>query len=136
MPFCLCSALPGLVFACSGSSDVGELADRAARRLAERGTVQMACLAGIGGRVSGIVASVQAADKLLVIDGCAQECGKHCLEEAGFSGFLHLCLRDLGLEKGASPVNEGHIRKVAEAARRLLLQLAQVGEKPELPYGK
>ena len=121
MPFCLCSTIPGLVFACSGAADVGEIADRSARQLEERGTAPMACLAGIGGQVSGIGTSAQAASRLLVLDGCAQECGKRCLEEAGFSGFLHLRLSDLGLEKGQSPVTEGRVQQVTDAARRLLL---------------
>jgi uncharacterized metal-binding protein len=39
-----------LVFPCSGGSDVGELADRGARKLSQAGTAQMYCLAGIGAR--------------------------------------------------------------------------------------
>jgi len=97
VPFCPCSAIPGPVFACSGGSDVGEIADRTARRLEERGTVRMACLAGIGGRVSGIVTSAQAAVKLLVIGGCAQDYGRRFLEEAGLSGLLHLRLNPVCL---------------------------------------
>lgn len=122
MPFCLCSTIPGLVFACSGSSDLGEIADRSARRLEECGTVRMACLAGISGRISGVITSAQAANELMMIDGCTQDCGKHCLEEAGFSGFLHLRVSDLGLEKEKDRDDAAQVRKVTEAARRLLLQ--------------
>jgi len=121
MPFCPCSAIPGLVFACSGAADVGEIADRSARQLEVKGTARMACLAGIGGRVGGIVTSGQAAEKLLVIDGCIQHCGKRCLEEAGFSGFLHLCLSDLDLEKGSSSVTDKHVNRVSDQARKILL---------------
>ncbi len=121
MPFCLCSVLPGLVFSCSGASDVGEIADRATRRLEERGTAPMACLTGIAGRVSDVVTSAQAAEKLLVIDGCIQHCGKRCLEEAGFSDLLHLCLSDLNLEKGTSPVTDERVNRVSDQARKVLL---------------
>ena len=40
-----------VVYACSGCSDAGELADRIARRLTREGAAEMSCLAGIGGRV-------------------------------------------------------------------------------------
>ena len=42
---------PVIVYACSGCSDAGELADRIARRLTREGVAEMSCLAGIGGRV-------------------------------------------------------------------------------------
>ena len=50
-----CSGRPKLVFACSGAADVGEIADRAARKLNREGTGKMFCMAGLGGRISGIL---------------------------------------------------------------------------------
>ncbi len=124
MPFCMCSTIPALVFACSGAADVGEIADRSARQLEKRGTARMACLAGIGGQVAAVVSLAQAAGKLLVIDGCGHDCGRRCLENGGFSGFLHLRLNDLDLETGNSPPTEERVRAVTAAARRLLLEPA------------
>ena len=66
---CACSAAPKLIFSCSGAADVGEVADRAARELTRKGEGKMFCLAGIGGRVSGIMATTQAAARILAIDG-------------------------------------------------------------------
>ena len=40
-----------VIFACSGSADVGKIADLAARKLTEQGAGKMSCLAGVGGRV-------------------------------------------------------------------------------------
>jgi uncharacterized metal-binding protein len=56
------------VFSCSGSADVGEVADQAARELSRQGKIKMFCLAGIGGKVSGIVKSTEAASTIVVID--------------------------------------------------------------------
>jgi uncharacterized metal-binding protein len=100
---------------------VGGIADQSARRLTGEGIGRMFCLAGIGGRVSGIMATARAADRILAIDGCPQECSRHCPEEAGFSGFLHLRLRDLGPRKGESPVSDVSLHRVTVEARRLLL---------------
>lgn len=117
---CACCAAPTLIFPCSGAADVGAIADQSARRLTREGVGKMYCLAGIGGRVSGIMASTRAAEKILAIDGCPLECARHCLEEAGFSNFLHLRLSDLGLKKGESPVTDDRIGQVVARARELM----------------
>ena len=115
-----CSAAPKLIFACSGAADVGAIADQAARRLAKAGAGKMFCLAGIGGRVSGIMETTKSAAKILAIDGCPLSCAKACLEQAGFSKFEHLQLAEVGLEKGKTEVNEANIAKAAAKAAQKL----------------
>ncbi|NLF17269.1 MAG: zinc-binding protein [Lentisphaerae bacterium] len=117
---CACSAAPKLIFACSGAADVGAVADQAARKLTREGAGKMFCLAGIGGRVSGIMATTEAAAKVLAIDGCPLNCAKHSLEQAGFKDFEHLQMADLGLEKGKTPVNDESIAKVAAKGAQML----------------
>lgn len=111
-----CSAGPTLIFACSGAADVGEIADRAARKLTKDGIGKMFCLAGVGGRISGIMKTTESTEKILAIDGCPLNCVKNCLEQAGFGKFMHLQLADLGLEKGKSPATEQNIIKVTQKA--------------------
>lgn len=117
---CSCSGGPRLIFACSGAADVGEIADKAARQLTKEGIGRMFCTAGIGGRISGIMKTTESADKILVIDGCPLNCVKNSLEQAGFNGFEHLQLAELGLERCASPVTEENIAKVAAKGKELL----------------
>jgi uncharacterized metal-binding protein len=109
-----------LIFSCSGAADVGELADRAARKLTREKQGKMFCLAGIGGRVSGILKSTEAAASILAIDGCALDCAKKSLEEAGFKRVNHLRLSDLGFDKGETSVNESNIAQVMKKAERYL----------------
>jgi uncharacterized metal-binding protein len=126
---CACSAAPKLIFPCSGAADVGHLADLAARQLTKAGHGKMYCLAGVGGRVSGIMATTQAAEKILAIDGCPLNCARNTLEQAGFQGFEHVRLADLGLAKGSSPVTEDRVAKVVAAGAAALSKpsgLAQV----------
>lgn len=89
LPSCGCgcgsSNTPKLIFSCSGSADVGELADRSARRMTREGIGSMSCLAGIGGRVSGLMKSTKAASGVLAIDGCTLNCSLKTLEVAGFT---------------------------------------------------
>lgn len=118
-PAC-CSGGAKLIFACSGAADVGKISDLAARKLAEEGVGKMFCLAGIGGRVSGIMATTQGAQAILAIDGCPLHCARHTLEQAGFKKFEHLCLKDIGMEKGKTPATEQAVAKAAARGRTRL----------------
>ena len=119
-PHCTCQAAPKLVFPCSGASDVGGLTDRAARQMTLDGTGKMYCLAGIGGRVEEILANTKAAAKVLVIDGCKEECARKTMELAGFKRFQHLKLADMGFEKGETRVTAARIREVTVKGAELL----------------
>lgn len=112
----ICCAAPTLIFACSGAADVGGIADIAARKLTADGAGKMYCLAGIGGRVAGIIKTTKEAEKILAIDGCPLDCTKLSLEEAGFKKFEHIKVTDLGLEKGKSSPSEENISTVVQAA--------------------
>ena len=109
-----CVTAPKLIFPCSGASDVGEITDRAARKLTRDGIGRMYCLAGIGGRVENILESTKGASKILVIDGCSSDCARNTLLQAGFKEFEHLRLTDVGMEKGKSPVSEELIEQVSK----------------------
>jgi len=109
-----------LIFACSGAADVGAVADQAARKMTRDGAGKMFCLAGIGGRVSGIMKTAQAAEAILAIDGCPLNCVKNCLEQAGFAEFNHLQLADLGMEKGKTAVSEDNIAKASGKGTEML----------------
>jgi uncharacterized metal-binding protein len=109
-----------LIFACSGCVDVGEIADRAARKMTKEGAGKMFCLAGIGGRIEPIIQQTKAASKILALDGCQMDCVKSCLEQAGFGQFEHLRVTDLGMEKGKAPVDDENIDKVAAKAEEML----------------
>ncbi len=117
---CACSIAPKLIFPCSGGSDVGAITDQTARKLTRDGVGKMYCLAGIGGRVSGILETAKAVDTVLVIDGCPQDCARKTLEQAGISTFHHLRLSDLGMKKGESPDLDSHVGRAAAHARELL----------------
>ncbi len=111
-----------VVYACSGCSDAGELADRIARRLALDGKARMSCLAGIGGRVKPLMAAARNARRILVIDGCPSNCARHTLLNAGIAGFDHLALHDIGLLKGKCPATESNIEAGTRAVDAILAQ--------------
>lgn len=112
-----CTSGPKLIFACSGAADVGEIADLAARKLNKEGLGKMLCLAGVGGRIEGIMKSTEAAGKIVAIDGCPLDCAKKTLERGNFKEVMHVRLTDMGLEKGKSGVTDENIKKVTAAVR-------------------
>ena len=116
----VCSPASKLIFACSGAADVGEISDKAARKLTGDGLGKMFCLAGIGGRVQPIINAAKSASLLLAIDGCELDCAKNCPEKAGFEDFQHLRIADMGMEKGKSPVTDQRITEVADMVKDLL----------------
>ncbi len=109
-----------LIFACSGAADVGAIADRAARTMAEQGIGKMLCLAGIGGKVDKIMEATKSADQIVAIDGCPMNCTQRCLEQAGFDNITHLQLADMGLEKGKSPVCSESVWEVVTKAMEVM----------------
>ncbi len=115
-----CSVGPSLIFACSGAADVGEISDRAARKMSKDGIGTMFCLAGIGGRIEPIMQKTSSASKILAIDGCGLDCVKNSLEKAGFTEFKYLRITDLGMEKGNSPATDENIAKVVKNSAALL----------------
>jgi len=117
---CACSGAPDLMFACSGAADTAEIADRAVRQVNKDRLAKMYCLAGIGGRVESILVNAQAANSITAVDGCDSDCARRTLEQAGFKGFAHIRVTDLGMEKGNSEVTPERIAVVAERVRSTL----------------
>ncbi|MCX5902976.1 MAG: putative zinc-binding protein [Proteobacteria bacterium] len=95
-----CSPSEILIFTCSGSSNVGQVANQAAVDLQQEGIGKMLCLAGIGGHVSGMIASAQSAKRLVGIDGCSVACTKKTMEHVGLSLTDYVLITALGYEKG------------------------------------
>jgi len=106
---CCCGGTK-LIFACSGCADVGEIADRTARKLNKEGFAKMSCLAGLGANLSGFTASAKGADGNITIDGCPVACAKKILENNGLMPKSFI-LTDFGFVKGQTDVNEENVKK-------------------------
>ncbi len=119
-PKCGCGGGTDLMFCCSGVADTAEIADRAVRLLHKEGTARMYCLAGIPANAELIVKGAREADRILVVDSCDTDCARLTMESGGFTGFLHLRVTGLGMEKSKSPVTEERIERVAQRAREML----------------
>ena len=127
-PKCSCFGSKDLMFSCSGAADIAEIGDRAVRALHKAGDAKMFCLAGIASKVELIEVNTRGADRILVVDGCDSDCAKKTMEFGGFTGFIHLRVSDLGMEKGKTPVTDERIGMVAAKLRELLGRELEVAE--------
>jgi uncharacterized metal-binding protein len=98
----LCEVNEILMFSCAGSSNVGQIANQAAIRLAQAGIGRYSYLTGIGGHVSGMVESTKAGKMLVDINGCPVACATKTLEHAGFHVEEHIQATD-GYRKESQP---------------------------------
>ena len=114
---CCCGGKVRLIFPCSGGSDVGELTDRAARKLTRNGWGKMYCLAGVGAHLSGFIESTKAADAVIAIDGCPTACASKVLEHTGFKPKKYN-LNEMGFVKGSSPVSGDAIKRVCAVIQK------------------
>ncbi|WP_413044275.1 putative zinc-binding protein [Pseudomonas sp. YJ42] len=92
------SRLP-LVYACSGCSNVAQLANTLAVRLDRAGLAEMSCIAGVGGRVSSLVNKANSGRPILAIDGCPLHCVQACLALHEVTADVHITLSSYGLRK-------------------------------------
>lgn len=110
---CLCSNGENVVIACSGACDLGQISDLVARKLRDNKIRKMNCLAAVGADVKPTIEMFKEAN-LLLIDGCAVDCGKKILEKAGITNYKYLRMTDLGYVKGQTPITNEVIEAVYE----------------------
>lgn len=88
-----------LVYSCSGCSNAAQLANTLAVRMDRAGLAEMSCIAGVGGDVKSLVNKAHSGRPIVVLDGCALHCAKHCLKRHGIEPALHVDLSGLGIKK-------------------------------------
>ncbi|MNZ64780.1 DGC domain protein [compost metagenome] len=124
------STLP-LVYACSGCSNVAQLANTLAVRLDRQGLAEMSCIAGVGGHVSALVNKARSAHRILALDGCPLQCVENCLKQHGLHADVHLILSHYGLRKRYGEDCTGlQCDELFEEIKGLIAPEGQQGEQP------
>jgi uncharacterized metal-binding protein len=96
---CLCESSDVRVVACSGASNVGQIANQAAIELAKSKVAGFFCLAGVGAHIKGMVKSGKEADLMVAIDGCPVQCAAKTLQHAEIEPAIQVIVTELGIEK-------------------------------------
>lgn len=87
------------IIACGGASNTGKISEEIGERLHKECRAKFFSLAGLGGPIPGFADTILETDNVLVLDGCPSCCGKRCVDEEGLTGYAHLVLTELGIEK-------------------------------------
>jgi uncharacterized metal-binding protein len=113
-----------LVYACSGCSNVGQLANEAALELDRLGLAEMSCTTGVGGGVPTLCQKARSGRHVIAIDGCHLHCAVACLARAEVRPDLHVTLAEQGLKKRRGSVDEGALPTLVSSLRAHLEGLA------------
>lgn len=92
-----------LVYACSGCSNAGQLANALALRLHRETLAEMSCIVGVGGAVPALIRIAQRERAVLALDGCLLRCVGACLDRIGRNDYLSINLADHGIKKARQP---------------------------------
>ena len=110
-----------LVFACAGASNVGQTTNEAAKQLEMGGVGRYFCLAGIGGKISGMIESTKAAGKIIALDGCNVACAQKTLENEGLKPTVYLQVTELGIKKEhVFTLPPNGVKKTVESVKKSL----------------
>lgn len=116
-----CGTKDVMLLACSGGSNVGQIANDAAKALDSLGQGRMYCLIGVGAELPSFVEAARGAATLVAIDGCSVACAKAALAKAGLTPHVYTVVTDLGIEKGHHfHYTQEEVAKVAGAAAQAL----------------
>jgi uncharacterized metal-binding protein len=121
-----------LIYACSGCSNVGQLANAIAIDLHREGLGEMGCIAGVGGDIPSHIKLVSSGRPILSIDGCPMECVRRCLARHGITPQHHITLSDLGIQKNkTAPFSENEKTSLVNHLKKELVNSA-ASAPPEL----
>ena len=118
-------AVKALVYACSGASNLGQLANEIALRLDRLGLAELACATEVGARDGD---EQGAGRPVLAISGCTSGCCAAMLEQHGIDVARSVVLAERGVAKAK------HVLVDEESTERVfgqvLAELAPLLEKP------
>ena len=94
-----CGAGDVTIFACSGGSNVGQIANDAGKALDQLGQGRMSCAIGVGAQLPSFSEKARNTKVSVVIDGCEVACTAKALRNVGVTPHVHVVVTDLGVEK-------------------------------------
>jgi len=119
---CLFGSSGVRIVACSGASNVGQIANQAALELANAKLAGFFCLAGVGAHINGMVESGKEADMIVAIDGCPAQCATKTLQHVEIEPAIKVIVTEFGIEKSHDiALDEKTCSKVVEKIKEELV---------------
>jgi uncharacterized metal-binding protein len=110
------------IFACSGASNCGQIANAVVVKLAEAGFGDMSCIAGVGAHDKKIVDGAASAGRIIAVDGCGVACARKILEHTGVIVTHWINVTDYGIKKAHNrlSVEPGELEHVLSEVNKAL----------------
>ncbi len=114
-----------LLISCSGASNTGCYADRAARELDMGLEAEMVCFAKLAIKDEKLINKLKTTNKkIIVIDGCPLNCAQKTVEALGIQYHRHINMTDMGITKGQTPLTQEKLNEVVEYIKSLSKETA------------
>ena len=88
-----------IVYACSGCSNLAQMAHNISLTLDGDGIAEMSCISGVVGNVKPIIDLAKSGRPVIAIDGCELGCTKACLDKSDIKTDHYFKISDLGFDK-------------------------------------
>jgi uncharacterized metal-binding protein len=96
---CDCESEVVGIYPCSGSANVGIIANQLAIKLTKAGKGKMLCTAGVGAKIPVQLKNAEGCDRIVVIDGCPMNCASTVFANAGITVDTQIVVTELGVKK-------------------------------------
>jgi uncharacterized metal-binding protein len=96
---CDCESEVVGIYPCSGSANVGIIANQLAIKLTKAGKGKMLCTAGVGAKIPVQLKNAEGCDRIVVIDGCLMNCASTVFVNAGITVDTQIVVTELGVKK-------------------------------------
>ncbi|ABN06985.1 conserved hypothetical protein [Methanocorpusculum labreanum Z] len=104
------------IIPCAGQANTGQITNAAAIQLTDEGFGKTICVALLATGNEGLVEKLNAAEDVVILDGCKMKCAAKIAAAQGVVPTQNLVMTDLGFVKGPSrSYTDDDVEKVAAA---------------------
>lgn len=119
-----CGTKNVMLLTCSGGSNVGQIANDAARQLDSLGLGKMYCAVGVALQLGSFPETARAAEVRVALDGCEKRCVVKALEALEIPVDVSVVVTDIGIEKAHRfDYQREDVARVGDAAMKAVAAL-------------
>jgi len=109
-----------IILACGGAANVGLIGYMAAVELTKEGKARMCCITPVGAKIPYYVDIMKRAKKLVVVNGCQNQCARKVVEQVGVDVDYNLVVSDLIRKIPTFDISREDIDIVKEKIEKML----------------
>ena len=108
-----------IILVCGGAANVGLIGYLAAVELTKNGEARMCCITPIGAKTSSYIDISKRAKKLIIINGCQNQCAKKVAEQAGINKIdYNLIVSDVIKKAPTFDISDENVKLIMDKIRK------------------